>query len=378
MAAPRLIAPLLVALLLMAVPAADAAKRKVPAEFMGVSWDGPIAYHAPTAIQERQFPKMAAAGVETMRVAFSWDQAQPTRESPIGFTATDRVVGLAAARRIRVFPHIIVAPGWNRWEGSTAPYAPPAEPQLLGPYMKALIGRYGPRGSFWAENPQLPRLPIRHWQFWNEPHLSYQWTLPTRDVVWSETYSWELGFFYRAVKEADPGAKVVLGGLTNFSWRELDELYLHGIRGNFDIAAIHPYTRRPEGTVELVRRFRAVMRRNRDGAKPVFVTEMGLPASRGRSRSRSKLQTTDRGMAQYLERAYGALVAARRRRATQVARVYWYTWASSYRGDIFNYTGLFRYGGKGTPARRRAVGSYVRTARRLEGCAKTTRGGCRR
>jgi len=318
---------------------------------------------------------MAAAGAETMRVAFHWGNAQLERDGPIDLSETDRIVERASARRIEVFPHIIVAPTWNR-AYSYDPHAPPGDPEYLRPYMKVLIERYGPRGSFWAEHPGLPRLPIHNWQFWNEPHLPYQWTLP-RGISWSETYTAQLKVFHLAVKENDPTAKVVLGGLTNSSWQALDELYYNGVKGYFDIAAIHPYTQRTNGTVELVRRFRAVMRRHGDGRKPVWATELGLPASRGRSKSKNKLQTTDRGMARFLEGSYAALARARRKRSTRVDRAYWYTWASRYRGDIFSYTGLFRYAGKGRPAKRRAFGAYVRTARRLEGCVKTSAGRCR-
>jgi hypothetical protein len=362
-----------------AVAAADsqAAKRRVPQNFVGATWDGPIR-SAPDATQRRQFPKMAAAGTETMRVAFHWSSAQPERDAPFDLSESDRLVELASARRIQVFPHIIVAPTWNRWDLSEEPLAPPSEPELLRPYMKALIERYGPRGSFWDEHPELPRLPIRHWQFWNEPHLPYQWTIPD-DVGWAESYAWELRYFHQGVKENDPGAKVVLGGLTNASWIFLDELYEHDIKAYFDVAAVHPYTQRASGVVEIVRRFRRVMKRHGDAGKELFVTELGLPASRGRSKSSNKLQTTPRGMARFLSDSYAALARARRRRATRVSRVYWYTWASRYRGDIFTYTGLFRYRrGEPKPAKRPAFRAFVRSSRELEGCRKSASGRCRR
>jgi hypothetical protein len=319
---------------------------------------------------------MAAAGVETVRVAFHWGHDQPEKDGPIDLSEEDRIVGAAAAHGMEVFPHIIVAPTWNRWDLSDQPQAPPSDPELLRPYMKALIERFGPRGTFWVENPTLPRLPVRYWQFWNEPHLPYQWTIP-KNVSWSESYAWELQYFYVGVKENDPTAKVVLAGLTNESWIYLDELYDKGVRPNFDIAAIHPYTRRPSGVVELVRRFRKVMNEHGDAHKPVWITEFGLPASRGRSKSKNKLQTTDKGMAQFLREAYDAVARARRRKATRVNRMYWYTWASRYRGDIFNYTGLFRYRSGAALKKKPAFASFVRAARSLEGCVKTTRGVCR-
>ena len=31
--------------------------------------------------------------------------------------------------------------------------------------------RYGPDGSFWVEHPDVPYLPIRTWEIWNEENI---------------------------------------------------------------------------------------------------------------------------------------------------------------------------------------------------------------
>jgi hypothetical protein len=72
-------------------------------------------------------------------------------------------------------------------------------------------------------------------------------------------------------------------------------------------------------------------------------------------------------MARFLTGSYTRLASALRSPKTRVARVYWYTWASEYRGDIFHFTGLFRWRGSGQPVVQPAYRAYVRTARRLEG-----------
>jgi hypothetical protein len=317
---------------------------------------------------------MAAAGTETMRVAFRWANAQPVENGPIDLSETDRIVRRAAARRIEVFPHLIVAPAWaRRWDFA---FSPPRDPEEFRPYVHALIDRYGPRGSLWSEHPELPRMPIRHWQFWNEPHLWFQWSI-AEDYDWADLYVWQLAYFEQAVRQRDPRAKVVLAGLSNASWTYLRKLYKTGARQYFDIATVHPYTRRAEGVVEIVRRFRVVMRRRGDARKQVWVTELGLPASRGRADSKSNLQTTDRGMAAFLAESYTQLARRLRRPAFRTTRVYWYTWASEYTGPIFRYAGLFRYRGEGSPDARPAYRAFVRTARRLQGCRKTVTGGCR-
>jgi hypothetical protein len=370
---PARIATALAALLVLALaPAPADAKRSVPEQFMGMNWDGDIA-DAPEATQRRQFPRMAAAGVESLRVGFHWAFAQPAENGPIDLARTDALMRMASEHRIRVQPIVILAPEWARM--TREPLSPPKDPQLIVPYTQALIARYGSKGSFWTENPTLPRLPITTWQYWNEPHLPYQWTLPP-GPKWQPTYVDHLRVFYATVKEADPGAKVVLGAITNESWKYLEQLYKAGAGRFFDIATFHPYTAKEGGVVRIAQRFRAVMKRHNQARKPVWITEVGLPASRGRHPSDNRLQTTDKGMAKFLTATYADVAANRRKRSVRVTRVYWYTWASEYRGDLFRFTGLSRYRTGGEEQRKPAYGAYVRIARKLQGCTKTTAGRC--
>ena len=93
-----------------------------------------------------------------------------------------------------------------------------------------------------APHPPVPRLPVRHWQIWNEP------SVPRYFVVkggFAKPYVRLLAAAYRAVKAADRGATVVTAGLPNFSWRDLQSLYGAGLRGHFDVVAVHPFTGRP-------------------------------------------------------------------------------------------------------------------------------------
>jgi hypothetical protein len=333
-----------------------------------------MAFTAPQDVQAAQFGRMARTGIESVRASFLWAGAQPHQGDPFDFSATDAIVANASAHGLGVLPVVIEAPGWAR-QNAKQQFSPPRDPSDYAAYLTALVGRYGPDGSFWTDHPELPRLPIAAWQIWNEPHLSFQWTVPSGQD-WASGYAALLAASYTAVKQADPSSQVVLAGLANASPAYLKRLEQAGVHGHFDVAAIHPYTRVAGGVLSLVRRFRAVMHRYHDGARPVWVTELGLPASRGRVHSSNYLQTTDRGMARFLAGAYADLVHGWRSPATRVDRAYWYTWASRYRGDIFRFTGLFRYRVGGNAAAVPAYRAYVHTARRYEGCAKTGSGVC--
>lgn len=314
----------------LAAPAAAAA----PSGFYGVTYDGEIREAKPAA-QNVAWRAMRPSGVGSVRTVFSWSRAQGARGGAFDFAHTDATVRRAASRGLSLLPVVQETPLWARAKISNWW---PEDPADLAKYVRALIARYGPQGNFWSENPELPKRPLRHWQFYNEPALS-------------KRYGPVLKAAYRAVKRNDRGAKVVLAGLTGTPhgtpWDVLRFQYRKGgIKGFFDIAAIHMYTGKPENVIEGVRLFRKVMRSHGDGRKPIWLTEFGITASKGRTeapRSQRTLRTTDRGMARFLRTAYRSL--ARGRRAVGLARAYWYTWASSYQrgASIFRFTGLYRF-----------------------------------
>ena len=363
------------AALLAAVPGTAAAQRAVPPLFYGANWDAEVETNAPDSLRDAEAARMARSGVESKRAVFEWMRAQPSKGMPFNHAKTDRIVRHAVAHGVDVLPVVILAPRWAR-EYKHVTHSPPASFADYTRYLRALIQRYGPDGSFWLENPLLPKRPIRQWQIWNEPHLQYQWSIPT-GTDYAPGYGKLLRGSYKAIKAADPGATVVLAGISNESWKYLDHLYSKGrIKGAFDVAALHPYTSKPDGIITLTKRFRIVMRRRGDAKLPLYITELGLPASKGRIKSNNKLQTDDAGMASYLWRAYKLLVKNQRSSLANVQRVYWYTWASTYCCEQFRYTGLLKYDNRETTTPMPALDQYVRSAQTYQGCVKDEQAQC--
>ena len=377
----RLAALLAVAAALTALLPATAAaqssevQRAVPQLFYGANWDAEIETMAPDNVRDAENARMARSGVESKRVAFEWAKAQTTKGAPFDHTKTDKTVGEAVAHGIDVLPVVILAPRWARQYKHVA-HSPPKYFIDYTRYLRALIARYGENGSFWLQNPLLPKRPIRQWQVWNEPHLQYQWSIPTGDD-YAPGYGKLLRASYKAIKAEDPGATVVLAGISNESWKYLDHLYKKGgIRGSFDVAALHPYTSKPKGILTLAKRFRIVMRSTGAAKLPLWITELGLPASKGKIKSESKLQTTDQGMADYLWQSYKLLVRNQRSSLAGVKRVYWYTWASNYVSEQFKFTGLVKYDGMETVTPMPALETYTRSAQRDQGCPKDDKAQC--
>jgi Glycosyl hydrolase catalytic core len=221
------------------------------------------------------------------------------------------------------------------------------------------VGRYGPRGSLWDEHPDLARRPIRDWQLWNEPNFPRYWS--TRPFA--RSYVRVLRASRRALRRADRGARLILAGLPNRSWRALRSIYRAGGRRAFDAVALHPYTGHPRDVVRIVRLARREMRRGGDRRKPVWVTELSWPAAEGKTQGTTGFETSERGQARRLREALERLATARRR--LRIERVYWYTWLSAEGGEnSFNWSGLRRLRG-GRVVSAPALKVFRRTARRL-------------
>jgi polysaccharide biosynthesis protein PslG len=325
-----------VAIVCALVPAAST--HASAGRFYGVVYDRDVS-QAPAAIQDAQFALMRRTGVRSVRSVFSWAAIQPDAGQPPNFADTDALVARAARNDVEILPIVMYAPVWAR-SSADDPASPPRSNDDYVAFLNALVARYGPSGSFWAEHSDVPKRPLRIWQVWNEPQLRYQWADPN----WETSYGRLLLAAYAALKKADPGCKVVLAGATNFAWDALEGLYNKGgIKGHFDIAALHPYTGSAGRVVKAATLFRAVLKKHGDGKKQVWITELTWPASKGRvnpPKGLASLPTTNSGMATRLTRSYKLL-----RRSQVVQRAYWYTWASGYRkaDGIFDFTGLQRY-----------------------------------
>jgi hypothetical protein len=343
------------AILLCLVAAAPAAAA-VPRGWLGVAVDGPVLDAAPDHAAE--WPMMARNGVSTVRVAFYWRQGQPLGPGPADFTAYDAAVLAAARERIGVLPVVFGTPEWARITPGDAA-SPPRDPAAYAGFLTALVGRYGPQGSLWAEHPEIVPRPIRAWQMWNEPNLKGFWS----QQPFASGYVALIRAAHGALKAADPGSRAILAGLPN-GWAALREIYEAGGRQAFDAAAIHPYTARPDRVPRFLREARRVMRRFGDRRKPLWVTEISWPAAKGRAPDPIGIATTDRGQARRLRLGLTALAKARR--TLRVGRVYWYTWLSAESPDsVFAWSGLRRQRADGSVVSAPALKAFRKTARRL-------------
>jgi hypothetical protein len=369
------------ALIFACAPAvAIAAPRAVPRSFVGAMADGPLV--TPWANVPGEMDRMVGAGVESVRFVADWADAQPYpnfgavpqgerarfRDEggvPTDYTTLDARIGAAAQRRLTVLPVVTRSPGWAALH-SASYTSPPRSAATYARFVAALAHRYGRGGTFWLEHPELPLRPLRYWQFWNEPNLVEHWD----EQPYARRYVQLLRVARRKLLAADPHARIVLAGLPNRSWEELARIYRAGARGLFDVVAIHPFTARVPGVVEILARARRVMRANGDSRKPLWVTELSWTSARGKAHWTYGNETTEAGQARNLSHVYALL--ARERRRLRLQRAYWYTWMSVETNPDypFDYAGLLRVGPDGAVVEKPAYAALRRTALGLEACGR--------
>jgi hypothetical protein len=375
----RVLLPLLAVLFGVALAPA-AAEARVPAGFVGMNLDGPVL--SPQVNLARQLDLMVSSGVENLRVAVSWAQEQPYRsfsEVPAGersqyqdiggvptrFTI-DKLVGLAAARGLTILPVVTDTPAWaDKYRGVGS--SPPASAGQYTAFLAALIRRYGPGGSYWAAHLTIKPVPIRAWQIYNEPSFSRRWS----EQPFASSYVALLRAAHDTVKRLDPGAKVVLAGLANYSWKALATIYaVPGARSLFDLVAIHPYTAAPHGVITILAYVRQVMDRAGDTRKPMLATELGWPSSLSQRGPHAPYETTEAGQASKTAALLPLLSANRGR--LRLAGFDYYTWmGSEYRNApaTFHFSGLLRFQFNRIFAKP-ALSAFTSAALALERCRK--------
>lgn len=356
---------------------------------VGVMFNGPVL--GPRVDLARQLDLAVSSGVESLRVGVDWSVMQPYSSAaavpsadrsqfttvagvPTQFSDLDRIVGSAARRGLPVLPVVVSTPSWSALQPSN-PGSPPKSAATYASFLTALVNRYGPKGSFWSAHPDLPRVPIRMWQIWNEPHMAKYWS----EQPFAASYVKLLAAARSALKAADPGAKVVLAGLANYSWRYLASIYrVPGARRLFDVVAIHPYTAQPRGVITILERARAVMNRFGDARKPMLATEVTWPSSLHHASAQFGVSLTEEGQAQHLAALIPLLAA--HRAELGLSGFYWYTWMGDESPRThpygFDYAGLLKYV-NGAVVAKPALRTFRRAALALEHCRrKTSAEGC--
>ncbi len=315
----RLLLIPLTAALLALVPAMAGSRSVSPPGFIGISPQG--------TMDDSDFELMRQAGISSVRLPMNWADIVPgaaNRFAPEWWWF-DEQVALAAEHGMRAFPFIWGTPEWVSPRLGGEPVASARQRREWVRFLRAAVYRYGPRGSFWREKRDLPRVPVRQWEIWNEENIVTFSRVPD-PVRFAEL----IRISGRLLHRADPGSTVILGGLFGRPLQTppniqsgvfLSQLYrVPGVKDHFDGVALHPYVADAGAMEAQIENLRRVMLLNHDAATPLYVTEMGW----GSDGFESRWERGPHGQARELDRAFDLLASNRQR--WRIGGVWWFSW----------------------------------------------------
>jgi polysaccharide biosynthesis protein PslG len=233
---------------------------------------------------------LSGSGTNWLREQFEWSQIEP-EPGTFDFSRYDQYMLITAQRGVHVLPLLFDTPSW----AGPASSAIPSDPSAYAAFVAAVVGRYGPHGSFWTAHPALAGYAIQTFELWNEPYYDN-----------GDNGDYDPGRYARLVKaaaiagrQADPGARFLIAAETqsvlvgsNWVWW-VDALYqaVPDLNNYFDGVAVHPY-----GTnltdlsfptpgqaydgYDQIRRVEAIEHEfagHGAGNKPLWITEIGWP-----------------------------------------------------------------------------------------------------
>jgi hypothetical protein len=318
-----LLIPLAAALLALTPALAGSARLSPPRGFIGISPQG--------GSGETDYELMREAGITSVRLPLNWGGIEPQardRFDPL-WEPIDEEVRLAAEHGIRAFFFLWGTPVWVSPRQGGEPVGSARERREWLRFLRAAEFRYGPRGRFWRENRDVPKLPVRQWEVWNEENIVTFSRVPD-----PQRFGELIRISGRFLHHADPGSTVILGGLFGHplqippnigSADFLSQVYaIPGIRRFFDGVALHPYVADAGALEAEIEDLRQVMLLNHDAATPLYMTELGW----GSAGFESRWERGPQGQARELDRAFALLSENRQR--WRIGGVWWFSWV-----DIF-------------------------------------------
>ncbi|HEX4609048.1 MAG TPA: hypothetical protein VH092_12650, partial [Urbifossiella sp.] len=272
------------------------------------------------------FPRVAAAGVTSVRLFPEWPGVQP-KKGVWKWDDADTLVKTAGENRIEITGILMGSP-----PGTKASHTfPMTDLDGWSEYVAAAAGRY--------------QKQIRYWEVWNEGNGGFNDGKHT-----TTDYAKLAAVTYAAAKKASPEARVGLS-VASFDAPYLDQairaMAKAGTPGRFDHLCVHPYEiadglAEPDGEIPylwMTRLLRDMLKASApDKADAeVWVTEVGRRVEKAKGRT-----VTDEAAADGLVKLYTMSLAQ------GIARVQWFE-AQDPIGEDQGF-GLIERGGKARPA----------------------------
>jgi hypothetical protein len=321
----------LAAALLAVTVLAPAARANTPGSGLGVNgWY--LFWEMPQSQWNLQVTEMAADGIQVARADAFWSSVEPNAPGANGpqynWTTTDAIATVLAEHGVRWLPIIDYSAPWAESVAGNIK-SPPNNDAAYAAYAAAVVARYGPGGTFWAENPSLTPEPVTGVEIWNEPNVADSAIpAPQYAVLYEDART--------AIHAVDPSVQAIVGGLVNPANQYLEQMYAAlGGPGKIDAVGQHPYDVSVAATVADMKRLRIAMDNEGDANVPIDITEFGWPTSGSASWSTT---LTDATRAVDLTQAIDQLGKS----DCGIERILPYSWvtAQSNSADVGDFFGL--------------------------------------
>ena len=254
----------------------------------------------------------------------------------------------AKAKGLKVLMVVVNSPAWA--SGGKGGITPPRDP--------ADFGR--------ATGELAKRLPaVDAWELWNEEDTE-RWFAGGPDPA---KYAAMVKSAHAHIKAVQPNDIVVTGATTGNNYVFIEQLYAHGLKGHFDAIGTHTDTaclvdgpgrmyREPDGRLgryifSSYRETYEVMKRNGDGDKQIWMTELGWntqdhsPGSctAGVYAGKKPLGVTEADQARFLTEAYQCLQSD-----PYIGVAFWFGLQDIPSNTFAGGYGLYRLNGTAKPA----------------------------
>lgn len=269
---------LALALTTVSVPQASATVVPAPtADRYGINAAG-LTSVGGADLQRTFLPTLVKGGVRVVRFDLSWGRIEPGAPDAGGhhydWSGPDRFVADLARGGLRGYPVISYSAPW----ASTTPgdqMSHPRDPVQFATFAAAAMARYGTGGSFWAEHPEVPRVPAQSVEIWNEPNAAQFWR---EQATAPRDYAALYLLTRAAIHAVVPTAQVVVGGLVE----RTAAAFLRGmfaaqpaLKDNLDGVGYHVYLLDPATALGRIRSIRTLLDRLGATQTPIELTEVG-------------------------------------------------------------------------------------------------------
>lgn len=231
---------------------------------------------------DQELAGMEALGVTWLRFDMQWRSIQYKNDpNAFNWSETDRLIAAANTHNIKMVGILGFVPTWAYPSGCPKNiHCPPADLNAFAAFAKKAVERYSSKG-------------VSHWEVWNEPNNAIFWGPKTSCSVYTDL----LKLTYTAIKQADPNATVITGGLApepndGINMAPVDFLtciYANGGKNYFDAVGSHPYTFPIVPSSAFSHAWaqmsttnpslRSTMIQNGDTGKKIWITEFGSPTN---------------------------------------------------------------------------------------------------